>query len=76
MDDNRVSDSDILNRRAHRLDPAGVLVTQYVGKFDTGLRSPLTLDNVNVGATEPSTTDSDNHIPWACNFGLSNLFHL
>ena len=58
MDDDRVADLDVRDRRADLVDPAGVLVAGRVGQLDLGLLRPLALLDVQVGAAQAGRADA------------------
>jgi hypothetical protein len=62
VQDHRVTGLQMLNRRADRVDPAGVLVPQRVRERDVALGCPLAFDDVQVGPAQTGSADPDDHV--------------
>ena len=62
MDDDGITDCNIADCRPNLLNPACVLMTYGVGKGTPQTAPPLSLDNVQVGAAQPSASNPYNHI--------------
>ena len=65
MQDHGVSDFDVGYTRSYLLDPAGILVAEYVGQQRAVRildRGPLAFDDVDIGAAEPGGTDPDDDV--------------
>ena len=62
MADDGVTDGQVLDRRADRVDPAGVLVPENKGQIRRdGVGEPA-VDDVQIGAAQPGAADPDDYI--------------
>ena len=74
MADDGVTDGQVLNCRADRVDPAGVLVPEDEGQVRRdGVGEPA-VDDVQVGAAQPGAVDPDDDVvgPVAWGSGTSS----
>src|SRR5262249_33477830 len=73
VDDHRVPLLEAAHLGSYLLDPAGILVPRYVGEPDTHLRAPDPLDDVQIGSTQPRTTDPDDHVVGVADLRIRHL---
>jgi hypothetical protein len=60
--DDGVTDGQVIDRRADRVDPAGVLVPENKGQIRRdGVGEPA-VDDVQIGAAQPGATDPDDDV--------------
>ena len=57
MADDGVADGQVLDRRADRVDPAGVLVAEDNGQLGRDDVGEPAVDDVDVGAAQPGAAD-------------------
>src|SRR3954465_4216515 len=62
MQDHRVTDREVGDAVAYRVDPAGVLVSQHIGQPGILNGLPLPLDDVQVGPADPGAADPDDDV--------------
>jgi hypothetical protein len=73
VNDDGIADRDVLDGRAHRVYPAGVLVAEDVGEPDMALVLPLAFDDVEVGPAQPGPADAHDDIERPGDFGLGHF---
>ena len=76
MQDYRVADLHVRDRRANLLDPAGILVPQGVGQLYAGQGRPLALNNMQVCPAQSRAPDPDDHVQGAFDLGFFYLLNL
>src|SRR5205823_4802390 len=74
MDDHRIANRHVTDRRTNFLDPAGILMTKRVRQSHPRLLLPLPLDDMQVGAAKASTANANDDIEWTGHLWLGNLF--
>src|SRR3954467_3877323 len=73
MQDHRVTDREVGDAVAYRVDPAGVLVSQHIGQPGILNGLPLPLDDVQVGPADPGAADPDDDVQRARYLRLRDL---
>src|SRR5207247_7241820 len=61
VDDHGVASLEVAHLRPGVFHPARILVSGRVGKLNTHLAAPDTLDDVQVGSAAPRPTDPNDH---------------
>lgn len=76
MQDHFVPHRDIGHRSTHGVHPTGVLVADGVGQVHPGLLLPLAFENVQIGATHPRPTDTDDDVQRSLHDRFGDLLQL
>src|SRR5207249_11517984 len=74
VDDDRIADGHVVHRRAHLVNPAGVLVAQDIWQPDARLLLPLALNDVQVGAAQTGAANAHDHVVGTGDLGVRYLF--
>ena len=76
MNDDSVSDGDVLDGGADGMYPAGILVAEGVGQFDVALVLPLAFDDMEVGSAKPRAANAHDDIVRLGDLRLSDFLDL
>src|SRR5439155_23271546 len=71
VNNDRIANGHIADCRANSFYPASILMAERIGERHARAISPLSLDNMQISATETSASDAHNHIERTYNLWLS-----
>lgn len=76
MQDHLITDLETGDGISDRVNPAGILMANGVGKLDAGFLGPLSFQDVKVGSADARRANLDDDVQRRGNLGFWRFFEL